>query len=219
MKLSFSWLDVVFAILLIVGVFRGRKRGMSMELLPVLQVLIIVAVGSQVYEWLGKKLFDAISGSVDLWLCYWIAYLAFALFVHMLFTWIKRAVGEKLVGSDIFGSMEYYFGMTAGMVRYACLIIMFMALMNARQVDLRQVEATRKMQQENFGNISFPTPSTVQMELFDVSQTGKFARKHFEYLLIKQTAESQSGKTHETIGSRKQSALDEVMGGKSAPKK
>lgn len=211
MKNSWSWFDVFFLLLLILGFFRGRKRGMSAELLPVLQMVTVLVAGSFVYKPVGKMLYDLASKTVDLWICYLLMYLSFAVIVHLVFSAIKSAVGEKLVGSDMFGSMEYYFGMLAGIVRYACYILLFMALMNVRTVDYQAAAAHRKDQLNNYGNsFSTPTLDTLQISLFDESQTGRFTRQNLKFLLLETTAPI--AVSRENINSGKQRALDDVMG-------
>jgi len=42
--LHFGWIDVLVLIALLVGFTRGRKRGMSVELLDVLKWLLVVLV-------------------------------------------------------------------------------------------------------------------------------------------------------------------------------
>ena len=41
---TLSWFDLVALAVLVVGLFRGRKRGMSEELLDVFQWLLIVVI-------------------------------------------------------------------------------------------------------------------------------------------------------------------------------
>ncbi len=218
MKLGINWFDVLVIVLLIVGVFRGRKRGMSMELLPLLQVLIIVVVGAELYEPLGKQLAASAGSAVNIVLSYIIVYVLFAIAVHLIFSRIKSAVGEKLVGSDVFGRMEYYFGMTAGMLRYAAIVIMGMALMNAQRIDHAAEARNRKMQAENFGTISFPTFGSIQIDIFEKSRVGVFARDHLSQLLIEPTTPNTKGRSqNENIGKRKQRALEEAMGTATPP--
>src|SRR5687767_13596795 len=99
-NLTLSWFDLAVVVLLIVGLLRGRKRGMSEELLVVLQWLIIVVGGAYLYEPVGRRL----SGAANLSLLtgYVIVYVGFAIFVKIIITMVRRAVGEKLVGSDVF---------------------------------------------------------------------------------------------------------------------
>ena len=51
-----TWFDLVVLGLVAYGIFRGRKRGMSEELLDVFQWLCIVVLGALLYSPLGKGL-------------------------------------------------------------------------------------------------------------------------------------------------------------------
>ena len=53
---SVSWFDFVPVILLLVGVLRGRKRGMSEELLDTFKWLLIVVAAGFAYQPLGDML-------------------------------------------------------------------------------------------------------------------------------------------------------------------
>src|SRR2546422_6690284 len=103
-----SWVDLVIVGLLIIGVLRGRKRGMSEELLDLLKWLLIVVVAAQFYQpvgdlFAGNSMFSRLS-----W--YLAIYVTMILAIKIIFSLIKKRVGEKLVGSDIFGRAEYYLG-------------------------------------------------------------------------------------------------------------
>ena len=51
-----GWVDLLVVILLTVGVLRGRKRGMSEELLDVIKWTLIVLVAGLLYEPGGRWL-------------------------------------------------------------------------------------------------------------------------------------------------------------------
>src|SRR5690606_37706881 len=106
---TLTWFDLLLAGLLIFGFLRGRKRGMSEEMLDVFQWLTIIVVGALLYDPVGKLI--SRSGSMGLLYAYVIAYLLVALILKLVFSTVKRAVGEKLVHADAFGSFEYYLGM------------------------------------------------------------------------------------------------------------
>ena len=214
MNFSFNWFDILVVVLLIGGVFHGRKRGMSLELLPLFKLLIIVVVGSKVYQPLGIKLTEWTNGTMGLLLAFVISYVLFGLIVHMIFSRVKRAVGEKLVGSDIFGSMEYYFGMLAGMLRYACYILIAMALINAKPINREAEKAYRKTEKDNLGNIQLPTVTSIQIAVFESSQVGRFSRGHLGDLLIEPTAPDAKAPKRETISKRRENAVEEVITGK-----
>ena len=211
--MKFPWFDIVVAAVLIVGLFRGRKRGMSLELLSVFQVLVVVVAGAEVYRPLGDKLAEAANGTITRLLSYVIVYVAFIIVVHMIFSRLRRAVGEKLVGSDIFGSMEYYFGMVAGIIRYAALTIIFLALMHAKAIDYKAAEDYRKAQLKELGSSFFPSFTEIQIEIFDNSYTGKFVAKHLQHLLIEgPKTEVKPAKSKETIRKKTEREMDEVLG-------
>lgn len=184
-NLPLTWVDLVILILLVIGVFRGRKRGMSEELLTFVQWLVIVFVGCRVYEFAGKLLSE--HAPLSLLTCYLIIYLAFAIFIKLIFSQIHHIVGEKLVGSNFFGDSEYYLGMFAGMIRFACVILMLMALLNARLITDKERADTARMQTKNFEGISFPTFGSIQQAVLFESFTGQQVKEYLSFMLIKST--------------------------------
>ncbi|MEO6181792.1 MAG: CvpA family protein [Verrucomicrobiota bacterium] len=184
-NLPFTWVDLVIFVLLMIGVFRGRKRGMSEELLTFIQWLVIVFVGCRVYEYAGQLLSE--NAPLSLLTCYLMIYLAFAIFMKLLFSQIQHVVGEKLVGSNFFGDSEYYLGMFAGMIRFACVILMLMALLNARLITDKERAATARMQTKNFEGISFPTFGSIQQAVLFESFAGQQVKAHLDFVLIKST--------------------------------
>lgn len=209
-SLSIKWFDIFVLVLLIVGIFHGRKRGMSVELLPLLQLLIIVVVGSRLYEPIAKLLNEWTNSALTPMLAAICAYVLFGLVVHFLFTRIKRAVGEKLVGSDIFGGMEYYFGMFAGMLRYACYLMIGMAILHAKPIDKEAERAYRKTEQDNLGNITFPTYTSIQEDVFEESEVGKLVKTHVGHLLLKPSSGKKPNK-NDAIARKRERAVEEVM--------
>lgn len=177
-----NWFDLVTLAVVIVGVVRGRKRGMSEELLDVLQWLVIIVVGARVYKPIGD--FILLTIRVSPTYIYIVVYLTIAALVKALFALIKRSVGEKLVGSDVFGRLEYYLGMGAGAVRFLCMLLLVLAVLNARNVNPADLQRAAKRQQENFGSISFPTIDSVQYEVFHQSLTGVFVKNYLHDELI-----------------------------------
>ena len=184
-NLPLTWVDLVILILLVIGVFRGRKRGMSEELLTFIQWLLIVFVGCRIYEYAGKLLSE--HAPLSLLTCYLIVYLAFAIFMKLIFSQIHHIVGEKLVGSNFFGDSEYYLGMFAGMIRFACVILMLMALLNARLITDKERAETARMQTKNFEGISFPTFGSIQQAVLFESFTGQQVKEYLSFMLIKST--------------------------------
>jgi uncharacterized membrane protein required for colicin V production len=181
-----GWVDLLVVILLVVGVLRGRKRGMSEELLDVIKWSLIVLVAGLLYEpsgrWLSQmSVFSLLSSYV-------FAYVSIAVLIFSTFALIRNRIGEKLIGSDVFGSAEYYLGMVAGGYRYVCVILVAMAFLNARYYTPAEVEASKKYQDWNFGTTIFPTVPDFQHQVFDYSLTGRAAQEYLSVILIHPTA-------------------------------
>jgi uncharacterized membrane protein required for colicin V production len=187
-NLPVNWFDVVVVLILGFGIFRGRKNGMSKEILPLFQWLAVILVSGLFYaivaQWLAKlvKLDPLISNLL--------AYTILAGVVFLFFSLIKRTVGLKLFGSNLFGNAEYYFGMPSGLVRYACVLIFALAFLNARHYTAAQIEDSNKYQERWYGAHFFPDLYTVQSQVFEKSFTGPYIRKYLGVLLIEPTTTS-----------------------------
>lgn len=206
----FSWFDLAVIGLIALGMYRGRTRGMSEELLDVMKWLAIVVAGGMVYRPVGK--FVAGYTQFPTATCYVAAYLFVIITIRMFFGWIKRAAGEKLVGSDVFGSSEYYLGMMAGTLRFVCYVIVGMALLNAKHVTAEERANLARVQYENFGDISFPTISSIQQTVFAESASGKFAKQYLTgQMIVPDSADRRSG-ARDTIGRQRERAISEIIG-------
>jgi uncharacterized membrane protein required for colicin V production len=208
-----NWFDLVVVAVVLAGVFVGRKRGMSMELLDLLQWLAIIFVGGLSYAPFGKALADLIGiGALG---AYLLAYLLVALGIKLVFLLLKRMTGEKLLGSDTFGGYEYYLGMVAGGVRFLCILMFVLALMNAKQVTKAELDRQIKDQKENLGSVYFPPFGTVQRSVFQDSACGRMVKQYLAAQLIQVDPTVGSKSRNETIYRRHQRDLDEVT----APKR
>jgi len=184
--MPFNWFDVLVVAVLIAGILVGRKRGMSQELIGVLMWLSIAIGCAFLYEPLGTMIAQ---GSVFSQLsAYCMAYLGIGLLIATVFMLLKRAVGEKLVGSDAFGGSEFYLGMLGGMVRFACILITVLALLNARSYTQAEVKAELNYQNDVYGSNFFPTLYTVQAQVFEQSLIGPLIRQNLSMMLIKPTS-------------------------------
>ncbi len=178
--------DLVFVGFLTIGVLRGRKQGMSEELLSLMKWLAVVFVCAAAYEPLGRVFVSSTNVFSSL-SCYLMGYVAAALLVLTVFAAIKRALGGKLLGSDIFGSAEYYLGMGSGLVRFGCILVAVLALLNARAYDPEEVRAMENYQNVEFGKNYFPTLHTIQAMVFENSLSGSWIKGSLSFLLIKPT--------------------------------
>jgi uncharacterized membrane protein required for colicin V production len=210
--MPFNWFDFVVLIVIGIGVFRGRRRGMSEELLGLLEWLTIVVVSALAYRPLGKMI--AHSADLSLLMAYIGAYLLAALGIKFIFSSIRHKVGEKLVGSDLFGGAEFYLGMMAGGVRCSCMLLVVLSLLHAKNITTEQLAKQAKMQKDNFGDISFPTFGSVRHNIFHKSLSGPFITRHLSDQLIQATSPGEKVAPHESLRARRQRELDEVFGSK-----
>ena len=180
-----NWFDVVVVLVLGFGLFRGRRNGMSKEILPLFQWLAVVLVSGLFYPLLAPLLarlagLDSLTGNL-------LAYVILALAVFLIFSVVKRTLGLRLFGSNLFGGAEYYLGMPSGLIRFACMLIFALAFLNARHYTSAQIEAGNNFQTNTFGSNLFPDLYTVQDQVFNKSFTGPYIRNYLGVLLIEPT--------------------------------
>ncbi|HEX5220633.1 MAG TPA: CvpA family protein [Verrucomicrobiae bacterium] len=204
-NLPVNWFDFLVVIVLLIGYTRGRKHGMSKELLKVMKWLTVVLVGAIGYEPLGLWLESTVGlGRLTSFV---IAYCFIGVFVLLLFILLSENLGNKLAGSDAFGKGEFYLAMPAGMLRFACILVVLLALLNARLYSAAEVKAMQKFQDDNYGSQFFPTLSSVQSGVFEESFLGPQIRKYGEFLLIKQTPPNGPGQQNTASSSRREFTL------------
>ena len=190
-KLPFNWFDIALVIMLAVGISRGRKNGLSAELIGAFQWLALVFGCAFAYEPVSE-LITSSSSIFSVFSANLLSYFAVALIVGGLFAFLKKAAGGKLVGSDAFGNGEFYFGMLAGMIRFACIMFVLLALLNSRFFSSAEIKAELKYQNEVYGSDFFPSLYTVQSQVFEKSLTGPWIKKELSWLLIKPTVPEQT---------------------------
>jgi uncharacterized membrane protein required for colicin V production len=188
-NLPFNWFDVLVLVFVIVGLRSGRKHGMSDELIGMLMWLTIAFGCAFVYTPVGELIAN---GTVFSRLSsYLMAYLGFAILMICVFAYLKRSVGGKLLGSDVFGKSEFYLGMMAGLVRFSCILIVGVSLLNARSYSSAEVSAYAKYQNDVYGSNFFPSLHEVQTQVFEKSILGPFFKNQLGFLLIESTAPEQ----------------------------
>ena len=198
--LPFNWFDIVVMILLLIGIRSGRKHGMSQEVMFMLNWVALVILCGIAYEPLGTWL--ASTAGIGKLLAYILAYVLTAVFVALVFVVLRRVIGERLKGSDTFGKAEYYFAMPAGMLRFACITLAVLALLNARLYATYEIKAMTKFQDENYGSQFFPTLQSVQADVMEQSFVGSQAKKYLGFLLIKPTPPAVPGAATQQVKRR-----------------
>ncbi len=206
-----NWFDLLVLVLLVVGFVRGRKRGMSEELLDVLKWLLIVVVSAWFYKPVGQFLggflhFQPLFSKL-------LGYSLIGVVIYLAFLLIKRAVGEKLVGSDLFGRMEYYLGMGSGMLRLTCMLMVGLAIFHAYYISDEDLAALEKKRYEVYGSATpYPALGTIHRTVFRQSVFGPIIEKNFSAQLIEPTPYLDPVKRAEAVGKRRESAVNEVLG-------
>jgi uncharacterized membrane protein required for colicin V production len=197
-KMLFNWFDVALLLVIAFGFWRGRRNGMTKEILPTAQWLTLVLGGAFGYQPLGDLLIQqGIISKVfgrsfnEKTAAYVTSYLLIALVVCIVFSFVKRRLKPKLEGSNAFGSGEYYLGMVSGAVRFVCIVLFALALLNApyySQADILSAKAFNNRWYgggvSGFSGDFFPTVSETQVSVFKDSFIGPFIKDDLGMLLV-----------------------------------
>jgi len=197
-KMLFNWFDVMLVLILAFGFWRGRKHGMSREFLKVTMWLSIVAAAGFGHVMLGDYLIQqgvikAVFGKqvTEKTAAYISAYLVIALVVWMVFMFISSRIKKKLEGSNAFGSSEYYLGITSGMIRWACITLFGLALLNAPVYTKAEIAAKQAYNNRWYGGglkdykgDFIPTLDELQAAVFKDSLLGPTIKSGISPLLI-----------------------------------
>jgi uncharacterized membrane protein required for colicin V production len=207
-SLNVSVFDGFLLVFLVVGILRGRKRGISEEFLDVIQWLLVVVGSGLGYPSLGHALiqyayFPPFLGNV-------MAYIMIGGLIVLLFRIVKRGMGEKLVQGDVFGRYEFYLGMLAGFIRFACIALFFLAIIHAKYSTQAERDRVAELQRRNFGSISFPTLDEMQYSIFYKSASGNLIRTNLSLLLIKPVPSGSNGSGN-TIARRREAEVDRIF--------
>jgi uncharacterized membrane protein required for colicin V production len=197
-KMWFNSFDVALVLVLGFGFWRGRKNGMTKEFLPVSTWLTIVFAAGLLHEPLGNWLMHTgivkrVFGSSfnERTAAYLTTYLFIALTVWLIFYVIKKYLKPKLEGSNIFGAGEYYLGMTSGVIRYACITLFALALLDAPYYSSAEISAQKAYNNrwygggmEGYSGDFIPSIHDAQMACFRDSRLGPLIKSGVGMLLI-----------------------------------
>ena len=206
---AFNWFDVALVLVLAFGFWRGRKRGMTKELLPSLQWLaILLGAGFGhvfVADWLQQQgVIKQVFGNHfnERTAALMSGYLSIAFVIFVVFTMLKRQLNPKLEGSSFFGGNEYYWGVVAGLIRYICMVLVALALLNAPYYSLADIAKAKAYNNRWYGGglkdysgDFIPSVDEVQVSIFKESLIGPFIKDDLSMLLIN-TTEPAPGKKH-----------------------
>ncbi len=213
MDFTFSWVDLITLLVLVIGFIRGRKRGFSEEFLDVLQWGIIVTLVILYYRPVGE--FMNQQRLVSQATSYVFSVLAIALGVKMLFSLFKRRLGQKIIEGDVFGRFEYYLGMLAGMARWSCMYFLVLNMLHAPHFTKEYRVAKAKADDYNWGTSIFPSVMSIQEEVFTRSFTGRNAEKYLvEVLIAPSSIDSNQLRDDNSMARRREREVDQLMRGR-----
>jgi hypothetical protein len=194
----FNTFDVFLVLALAFGFWRGRKHGMTKELIPVSLWIAIVVCAGFGCELLGdlfiqtgyvKVIFK--KSVTERTAAYVTSYLLITAAVVLIFSFVKKIVKRRLEGSNIFGGSEYYFGIMSGIIRYFCIVLFALALLNAPVYTQSDINAQKAYNNRWFGGGMsdykgdfIPSINELQVSVFVNSLTGPFIRNWFSLVLI-----------------------------------
>jgi len=207
---SINWFDFVVLAFLVIGIFRGRKRGMSQELIDFIIWVGIIVVGGLGYSFVGNIISQK-TGLELLWANV-LGYFAIVLFFLILKSILDKIFHDMLIGSDIFGGLEYPLGMISGAIRFLCMLLLLLALLNAKLITDAERLATIEKQKRELGKTYFPSLGEIQDSIFNHSVSGKFIKNNLSWCLIKGVPSKSSMEPAEdrSIKSQKQKMIDSL---------
>ena len=188
-RLPFNWFDGAVLFILVLGFFRGRKNGMSREALPLVKWLALVLVAGFYYPVVGQLLGNVagIGKSASNVLGYLLA--AFA--VIIVFMMFKRMLSDRMGENNFFGGGEYYLGIMAGMVRFSCMMLAVLALLNGPCYTAAELKARKEYKNRWYGGGMkeysgdyIPDVPTVQTSVFKRSFLGPYVKEFLGPLLV-----------------------------------
>lgn len=185
MTFSLNLFDFLLVAVLAGGLLYGRKQGISIEWFGVTKWLALLLGCAVFYRPTGILVAQA--AGLNLLTAYLLAYLGTALVILLLFAMFRRRLAPKLVGTDAFGRGEYYLGMASGMVQFACMLLMALALLNARAFTPAELKALDQYQEAAYGSSVFPNLHSFQAAVFERSLFGPWIQQDLGFLLINPT--------------------------------
>ena len=186
-KLPVNWFDAAVLLVLGLGLYFGRKHGMTKEFMRAFQWVTLVLVCGLCYAFAAQALINF--AAWDKATSYVTGYLLLAFLVWIVFAYLKRAIVPRLEGSNIFGGAEYYLGMFSGMVRSACMLFFALALLNAPVYTQAEIAAHQAYVKRWYGGGIYngnyiPDLQVVQESVFKKSFVGPYIKDYLGLILI-----------------------------------
>jgi len=107
--------------------------------------------------------------------------------------------------------MEYYLGMTAGAVRFMCMLLAVLAVLNGPRISQEELSRQLATQREDLGEIYFPPFGQIQKDIFKGSVTGRTAKQYLNAALVQPASTGRTGSGDNIFRSRER-LVDEAGG-------
>ena len=107
--------------------------------------------------------------------------------------------------------------MIGGTIRFACMIIVLLAIMNSRVYTQAEIDQQAKEMKKSMEDVKLPTYMTMQHAILVTSFTGHLLRDKAPILLIASIDPSQL--KHETIAKKDEKTMNEIFSTDPAPAK
>ena len=190
MSFSLNLFDFLLVAVLAGGLFYGRKRGLSVELFGAMKWLTLLLGCALIYQPAGILISQATG--LSLLASYLLTYVVTALLLFLVFSKVQKRLAPKLVGTDAFGRGEYYLGMASGVVQFACMLLIGLALLNARSFSPAELKAIQQYEEAAYGSSVFPNWHSFQEAVFENSLFGPWIHQELSFLLIVPTEMDQT---------------------------
>jgi uncharacterized membrane protein required for colicin V production len=186
-KLPLNWFDVLLVALLIGGFFRGRKNGMTREILPLFKWLAVVLICGFFHPVLAPFFANMFGVGTTASLIY--GYLALAFGIIVVFLMFKKLLAPYTDEKSLFGSGEYYLGMMSGSVRFISILVVVLAVLHAPSYSEADIKAHDAYVKRWYGGglysgNYFPTVNTVQEQVLKGSFVGPYLAEYLAPILI-----------------------------------
>jgi uncharacterized membrane protein required for colicin V production len=207
---SVSWVDAVIILMLILGLRRGLARGISEEVFDLFKWLAGLALAGCFYLPLGDFMADGL-GFPPRHFWHLAVYVGLVAGVRVPITFLHDRYGHKLLTSDFFGKAEYGLGTLAGACRYACIVLVCLAVFNGHYYTPEEIQNQVVAQENLFGSAPFPTTGTMQHEIFEASKFGSAARHYLPMLLIQAPTAEGNQSLHAGVGWVREQEVYEIL--------
>ena len=179
--LSLNMFDALILGALGWGIYQGKEEGASSTHVSVVQWMLIGLAGGFMGNLLGSFLL-MIFGSP-----YWSQLFGFFLWIFMVacfFAYLNSKGKGEWKDADWFGRTEYPLGILGGLIKYFCIILTIMSILNAKHYTPAMIKADRDWQIEEFGSMLFPSFTMLNNTVFNTSFSGPHLTKVFGWAIL-----------------------------------